>query len=177
LGQAAKAAKGHWTDVLSAIESLSTLYGNLNIVPDSVADGFFAYGSFLDDVISGVEKSWHEAGAAFDQLSSAMGTLINTIDAIEDFTADSIEYVSSMVDSTYSMVSSARELVDAIGSEVADTWRTVASAGERTVDAVLLEYLGEVSDDALATLLGANPDMIDLAVVPGGYDLKIPVIR
>jgi hypothetical protein len=177
LGQAIAAARKSYEDVGMSGWIIETELGDdFAGWPTDAVSGLASFGAFLSDLESGIEKTWQEAGAAYDAVSTMADIVVDTVDAITDLPSDLIEQVSTLTDSVYDLVSSAREIVDAIGSDVADTWRRVSSAAERTIDGVLLEYLGEATDETLALLLGANPELIDLVILPGGTEIKIPVI-
>ena len=142
----------------------------------SVAGAALSFVAFLDDVRNGVAKTYQEAGAAYDSWAEAVDAYVAIVDTLEDMTADAIGYAADTVDACYQSLAEARDLVDAIGTEVADTWRNVEQPAERTVDSVLEEFLGGATDDALSALLSANPSMIDMMIVPAGFALRIPVI-
>ena len=142
-----------------------------------ISDAFDVFDDFVDDVVSGVEKTWQEAGAAYDAITGAVDSALTVIDGIEDMVTDAVDSVAAYTDAIYTVASTAREIVDAIGSSLTQVWRTATYVTDYPIDAILIEYLGEATDETMGILLDNNPGLIDMLFVPGGFELQIPVLN
>ena len=181
LAQSAQAAQNALYDVLAASTELYEALGSdgadfiasANLVAEAA---FASYGAFLDDILEGAEKTWGEAGAAFDAFAESMGAVVEVVDTLSSATAIT-ESASALVDACYASIAAARAVVDSVGSEITDMWTSLDVPIDRTIDSILEEHFGEVSEEYLDTLLSSNPELIDLVAVPAGVSLRLPVLR
>lgn len=172
LGQASQNAKNAADDLFSAgLDDLD--------LPDDLASanvGMNSAWTDLDGVLDQVElgeASWFELGGAFDLLGDAADSLITAVDGAIDDVVGLAEL--SIDDFTYDLMGAARSVVDAAQQDVAAVWEPIKTTIDRSVADVALQYLGADDEDAENKILQSNPGIIDLNLIPAGFDLLIPV--
>ena len=172
----------------SALADLQDAYGEISDFAETVSDfADSAYSDIVDGATSIVDlveagidtaaDAWHAASAAYETLTDGVATIIDEIqDAADEISTDLWDSVLDVYDQAHSVAVAARETLDAITSSLASTWRQVTVQTIRPLEQNIRETVGSVTDDIIAMVLAANPDLTDPLMVPAGVVLQIPVI-
>lgn len=154
---------------LNALNAYPTSSG-LPSAGAGMASGYASFSAVTDAVDSG-DGLWSDVSAVFDELAETGNALIETIDSFTDATQEMID----MVDTTYELIATAREYVDAMEKQAGDVWQLLQVTTPLSLAEIALELAGDDSEETISLILGRNPTLIDICAVPIGVELSIPV--
>jgi hypothetical protein len=171
----------------AATASLDAFSEGLDEIPSDVGGDLLGEVAACGSLISTFETALSSAAlggiAAVQDLAGAFGELSVGVDSLIssfDLAAESVASLadSDLVDLALSAVNATRQAVEALSNESTLVWQPLPVAGPLGLDAVAYDRameLGIDPDDALAQILSANTDLVDLVAIPTGFTLWLPV--